>query len=163
MSLSDSRSQPRYGYVFPHPVGGSPTTETGLPGSLTDLSMRAVPFHPGKPDECTHPLLLRRWQASTNLADWPLPISVTRPIWVRLRYGSHVRRPRLRTTNCSAPALDWLPVERVIYRMNTSQFTRSARLAWRTGKARKNQPNSAPQCITFPVTRAEHIPRCSSV
>lgn len=129
MSLSDSRTQPVRGYVFPPTVGGSPTTGPGLPGSLTDLSTRAVPFHPGKPDECMHPLLLRRWQALASLADWPLPISVTRPKWVRLRYGSRVRRTRLRTADCSAPALDWLPAERAIYRMNTSQFTRSARLS----------------------------------
>jgi hypothetical protein len=45
-----------------------------------------------------------------------------------LRYGSHVRRTRLRITDCSAPALDWLPDERAIYRMNSFQFTRSARL-----------------------------------
>ena len=60
MSLSDSRSQPRYGYVFPHPVGGSPTTEPGLPGSLTDLSTRAVPYHPGRSAGCSCLLLPQR-------------------------------------------------------------------------------------------------------
>ena len=141
MSLSDSRSQPRCGYVFPHPVGGSPTTEPGLPGSSTDLSTRAVPCHPGKSDECTRPLLLRRWQASASWAEWPLPTSVARPKWVRLRYGSGVRRTRLRTTNCSTPAADWLPAERAIYRMNTSRFTRSAKPGLthprRNGRAKK--------------------------
>ena len=60
MGLSDSRPQSLCGSGFPHTVGGSPTTEPGLPGSSTDLSTRAVPSHPGKPDECSHPLLLRR-------------------------------------------------------------------------------------------------------
>ena len=138
MSLSDSRSQPPCGYVFPHTVGGSPTTEPGLPGSLADLSTRAVPFHPGEPDECTHPLLHRQWQASASLADWPLPISVTRPIRVRLRYGSRVCRTRLRTANCSTPALVWLPVVRVIYRMNSFQFTRSARLGLAHRRTQRN-------------------------
>ena len=128
MSLSDSRTQPVCGYVFPHPVGGSPTTGPGLPGSVTDLSTRAVPSHPGKPDDCIHPLLHRRWQASSSLADWPLPSCVTRPNRVRLRYGSRVRRTRLRVCNYSQPALDWLPAERVIRRMNSFQFIRSARL-----------------------------------
>jgi len=128
MSLSDSRTQPVCGYVFPHPVGGSPTTGPGLPGSVTDLSTRAVPYHPGEPDECTYPLLHRRLQASSIPAEWPLPVCVTRPKQVRLRYGSRVRRTRLRITNCSAPALDWLPAERVIRRMNSFQFIRSARL-----------------------------------
>src|SRR5580698_9853912 len=32
---------------------------TGLPGSLTDLSLRAAPSHPGKSGDCFHPLLHR--------------------------------------------------------------------------------------------------------
>ena len=128
MSLSDSRHESTRGYFFPLAVDGLPTTQPGLPGSLTDLSTRAVPYYPGKSDECTRPLLLRRWQASASSAEWPPPISVTRPKWVRFRYGSRVRRTRLRTTDYSAPALDWLHVERAIYMINTSQFTRSARL-----------------------------------
>ena len=53
---------------------GFTPTRAGLPGSLADLSTRAVPYNPGKPDECTHPLLLRRWQALASWADWPLPV-----------------------------------------------------------------------------------------
>ena len=105
MGLSDSRSGPTCGYGFPQIVDGSPTARPGLPGSSTDLSTRAVPFHPGKPDECIHPLLLHRWQASASLADWPLALCVTRPNRVRLRYGSRVRLPRLRGVDCSAPRL----------------------------------------------------------
>ena len=103
MGLSDSRSGPPCGYGFPQVVGSSPTARPGLPGSLADLSTRAVLFHPGKPDECVHPLLPHRWQASASSADWPLALCVTRPIQVRLRYGSRVRLPRLRGTDCSAP------------------------------------------------------------
>ena len=126
--LSDSRSGPPHGYVFPHVVGGSPTTRPGLPGSLTDLSTRAVLFHPGKPDECVHPLLLHRWQASASLAVWPLALSVTRPIQVRLRYGSRVRFPGLHRTDRSTTVPESLSAERVIRRVNSFQFTRSARL-----------------------------------
>src|ERR1035438_7677533 len=36
----------------------------GLPGSSTDLSSRAVSYHPGRSDGCSHPLLPRRYQAS---------------------------------------------------------------------------------------------------
>ena len=96
MSPSDSRTEPAHGYVFPLAVDGLPTTRPGLPGSSTDLSTRAVPYHPGKPDDCTYPLLHRRLQASAPLADWPLPLCVTRPKRVRLRYGSRVCRTRLR-------------------------------------------------------------------
>src|SRR5262249_16797124 len=42
------------------------------------------------------PLLRRRFQASSSLADWPLSSSVTRPKQVRLRCGSRVRLARLR-------------------------------------------------------------------
>jgi len=109
MSLSDSRTEPTCGYVFPHAVGGSPTARPGLPGSSADLSTRAVPYHPGKPSDCSHPLLHRRLQASSNREDWPLPQSVTRPKRVRLRYGSRVRRTRLRGCNYSQHTLAWLP------------------------------------------------------
>lgn len=101
MSLSDSRSKPACGYVFPQTVGGSPTTQPGLPGSSTNLSTRAVPYHPGESDKCTRPLLLCRWQASASWAEWPLPIGVTRPKWVRLRYGSRVRHTSPRSPDYS--------------------------------------------------------------
>ena len=105
MGLSDSRSRPPCGYAFPHCVGGSPTARPGLPGSSADLSTRAVLLHPGKPDECTHPLLLHRWQASASLTHWPLALGLTRLIQVRLRYGSRVRLPRPRATDCSVTRL----------------------------------------------------------
>jgi hypothetical protein len=128
MSLSDSRSKPPHGYVFPHVVGGSPTARPGLPGSLTDLSTRAVPYHPGKPDDCSRPLLHRRLQASSSLADWPLPLCVTRPNQVRLRYGSRVRFSGLHRADRSTAVPESLSAERVIRRVNSFQFTRSARL-----------------------------------
>jgi len=95
---------------------------------LTDLSTRAVPFHPGKPDDCSLPLLHRRLQASISLADWPLPLCVTRPKQVRLRYGSRVRFPGLRRADRSTTTPRSLSAERVIRRLNSFQFTRSARL-----------------------------------
>jgi len=36
----------------------------GLPGSSTDLSSRAVSYHPGRSDGCSYPLLPHRCQAS---------------------------------------------------------------------------------------------------
>ncbi len=63
-----------------------------------------------------------------SLAGWPPPPCVTRPNRVRVCYGSRVRRARLRRWNCSHPALAWLLAERVIYKVNSFQFTRSARL-----------------------------------
>src|ERR1017187_8063060 len=50
----------------PHRLGSSSLfpVPSGLPGSSTDLSSRAVSYHPGRSDGCSHPLLPRRYQAS---------------------------------------------------------------------------------------------------
>jgi hypothetical protein len=90
---------------FPTPPEGCPPTGTGLPGSSTDLSLRAVPFHPGEPSRCSHPLLPGWCQASASLADWPLSLCVTRPNRVHLRYGSQVHLARLRQLDHSSPRL----------------------------------------------------------
>ena len=81
------------GYVFPPPLGSSCLfpAPPGLPGSSADLSPRAVSNHPGRPDECSHPLLPRRSQASPPSGGLAAFALVTRPNRVRLRYGSRVR------------------------------------------------------------------------
>ena len=72
-----------------------------LPGYSTSLSLRAVSSRPGEPVGCIQVPLHRRWQASSNPEDWPLPLCVTRPNRVHLRYGSQVRRTGLRLGDCS--------------------------------------------------------------
>ena len=52
----------------------------GLPGSSTDLSTRALPNHPGRLDECSRSLLLRRWQASSPSLAGRRRFSVSRSI-----------------------------------------------------------------------------------
>ena len=74
-------------------------------------------------------LLPRRCQASSSLADWPPPLSVTRPNRVRLRYGSQVCFPGFHQTDRSAPLRFSYMYERAIYMVNSFQFTRSARLS----------------------------------
>ena len=86
----------------PRALAASPATPPGLPGSSTDLSPCAVPNHPGEPGGCSRPLLHHRCQASSRMADWPLPVYTTRPNRVHLRYGSRVRLARLRHADCSA-------------------------------------------------------------
>jgi hypothetical protein len=90
----------------PRALAALPATPPGLPGSSTDLSPCAVPNHPGEPGGSSLPLLPRRWQASARMADWPLPLYITRPNRVHLCYGSRVRLARLRQTDRSAPR--WL-------------------------------------------------------
>jgi hypothetical protein len=49
----------------------SSTRAVGSPRFLTNLSVCAVPNHPGRPTGCVCSLLLQRWQASSSLAAWP--------------------------------------------------------------------------------------------
>src|SRR5262245_9131498 len=95
--LSDSRQGPAKSYLFPLTV----IAPAGLPGSSADLFTRAALSHPEESDDCSRPLLHRRFQASSSLADWPLLFSVTRPKQVRLRCGSRVRLAGLRQWNYS--------------------------------------------------------------
>jgi hypothetical protein len=70
--LTDSRPVSFPGYLFPRDVGRvAASTPPGLPGSSTNLSLRAVPNHPGRPGDVPLPFLHHRWQASPSLAGWP--------------------------------------------------------------------------------------------
>ena len=104
MGLSDSRPGPSLGYVFPRAVGvwlPFPALP-GLPGSLTVLSLRAVPNHPGRSDEC---LLISSPPVTGFLIFGRLAtsISVTRPNRVRLRYSSQVCFPGFHQVDRSTP------------------------------------------------------------
>src|SRR6266566_7949532 len=63
---------------FPATMGCPTPAKTkhlaGIPGSSAYLSSRATPNHPGEPDDCFHPLLHHRWQASSASTDWPLSL-----------------------------------------------------------------------------------------
>ena len=57
MGISDSRPVPPCGYVFPQSAGRvAASAPPGLPVSSTNLSLRAVPNHPGKPGVAMLPL-----------------------------------------------------------------------------------------------------------
>jgi hypothetical protein len=97
----------------------------GLPGSSTDLSLRAVPNHPGRSDEC---LLIASPPISGFIIFGRLAtsISVTRPNRVRLRYGSQVCFPGFHQKDCSDSLRFRYLYERAIYMVNSFQFTRSS-------------------------------------
>lgn len=127
MSLSDSRPEPPPGYVFPDAVYALRITPPGLPGSSTNLSTRAAPFNPGESDGCSRPLLPRRCQASSSLADWPLSLCVTRPqgsLPLRLACSPREASP----AELLLLTLAWLLVERAIPKVYSFQYTRSAGL-----------------------------------
>ena len=48
-----------------------PPTPTGLPDHWRNLSVRAVPTHPGRPGGCICPLLRPRFKASSTWGAWP--------------------------------------------------------------------------------------------
>jgi hypothetical protein len=130
MGLSDSRPGPIPWLCIPSgrwfwlPFPALP----GLPGSSTDLSLRAVPNHPGRSGEClliasppvTGFIILGRLATS---------VSVTRPNRVHLRYGSQVRVPGFHQKGCPLSLRFRYMHERAIYMVNSFQFTRLARLS----------------------------------
>ena len=101
---------------------------SGLPGSSADLSPRAVSYHPGRSDECSYPLLPHRCQASPLSGGLATFQCITGPNRVRLRCGLRVRPCKASPEGLLPLALAGLLVERVIYKVNSFQFTRSARL-----------------------------------
>ena len=115
------------------------TTSSGLPGSSTGLSSRAVPYHPGRPRRCPCPLLHGECQASSTGWTGHLQVPLTRPNRVHLRYGSRARfagfagritPPHARSATCRMGN----------YRISSFQLTRSARLFLahpRTGRHRR--------------------------
>ena len=121
-------------FRFPFPV------LPGLPGSLTNLSLRAVPNHPGKPCRCNS----RFFPAGIGLHHLRqagrISTHVTRPNRVHFRYGSQVRIARLRLTGSLRCTLAPLHVEREIHMVDSFHSTRFASLTG-TPKAPKTQRN----------------------
>jgi len=100
----------------------------GLPGSSTDLSLRAVPNHPGRSDRC---LLIASPPVSGFILSGGLATStsVTRPNRVRWRYGSQVCFPGFHQPDCSDSLRFRYMHERAIYTVDSFRSTRSARLS----------------------------------
>jgi hypothetical protein len=102
MSRSDSHRRPSYVMDSAGKLKHRCLTTVGLPGSWTDLSMRAVPYHPeefsGRLSVASPPMA-----GFIHIGRTGHSHRVTRPNRVRLRYGSHIRCPRLRFTDYSAP------------------------------------------------------------
>ena len=104
MGLSDSRPGPIPRLWIPSGGEGrlSFPALPGLPGSSTDLFLRAVPNYPGRSGEC---LLIASPPVSgfIILGRLATSTSVTRPNRVHLRYGSQVCLPGFRQPDCSDP------------------------------------------------------------
>ena len=99
MGRSDSPSRPPPGYVFPN--GG--LRERGSPRFLDRSFPARCPLPPRRVWQVLTPIPSLPILASSNRADWPLSLCVTRPNQVRLHYGSLVRRARLRQQDRSHP------------------------------------------------------------
>jgi hypothetical protein len=103
-------------------------TSPGLPGSSTDLSSHAASHHPGRSHACSHPLLPRPYQASPRSGGLATLPCIAGPNRVRWRCGLRVRPGKASPEGSLPLALAGLLVARVIYKVNSFQFTRSARL-----------------------------------
>src|SRR5207249_4383046 len=120
-----------------------PPTWTGLPGSSTDLSARAVPLYPEEPDECSYLLLPRRF--------WLRPLRKGGHSWFRLTRLNRVRFTLRLTRSLHeassvrllARTLVSLRGQRAIATMDTFQSTRSARLRLAHLSAAKDLSGSA--------------------
>ena len=117
----------------------------GLPGSSTDLFLRAVPNHPERSGEC---LLIASPPISGFILSGGLATftSVTRPNRVRLRYGSQVCFPGFHQPDCSDPLRFGYMHERAIYMVNSFQFTRLARLS-----------------LVYQTTQNDRLPYCNGI
>jgi hypothetical protein len=63
-----------------------------LPGSLADLSTRALPYHPEQSDGFKCPLIPHQWQASPYPGGWPLLFGLNEAETGSLALGSRLRR-----------------------------------------------------------------------
>ena len=100
MGLSDSRPEPPRSYSFLRTVGIAPRS-IGSPRFLNQSLGTRHPLPPRRAQQVYVPvpsLLILGFALFGRLATL---IGVTRPNWVRLRYGSHPHRTRLRQADCS--------------------------------------------------------------
>ena len=82
-----------------------PPTSTGLPDHWLTLSVRAVPPHPGRPGDCTCPLLRHRYKASSTWGAWP-------PATWRFEAESGSLALRLAPSLCGVPSRGIAPADR---------------------------------------------------
>ena len=101
MGRSDSRPQPRGRLCIPAPASGHPPHWAGSPRFLDRSVGARCPHPPRRVRRVRLPVATSPVLASASLGAWPLSPSVTRPNRVRLRYGSRLRRARLRPPDCS--------------------------------------------------------------
>jgi len=136
MSRSDSRPRPSLELFIPperwspHRIGVPPRRVSQVPGLIR---LRAPsPTTPRSPAvACAH--------CFTAGVRFPLrpkidhfPFALTRPKRVHLRYGSRIRRSRLRPAELLPLALDWLPVERAITGQAPFSLQDQPGLSWHT-------------------------------
>ena len=124
-----------------------------LPGSSTDLSTRALPYHPGQPHRFLRSFIPGGWQASPHSAGWPLSYKCNEAETGSLTLGSRLRRQgfqALRPFSTKRTGLTphvWLPsrdrprlhIERAIYMSDSFQSDRSARLSLAYQKSQKTE------------------------
>ena len=127
-----------------------PPTSTGLPDHWLNLSVRAVPNHPGRPGGCTCPLLHRRFKASSTWGAWP-------PATWRFEAESGSLALRLAPSPTESPAVGSLPPAAPPATCLTGDYMaasfQAARLARFTGGS---QDAKIAKAFLFNVSRPEY-------
>ena len=127
--------------LIPDDASGYDPSRADLPGSSISLSVRAVPSHPGEPNDCLclwlrHPCWLHHIRQAGRSH-----LSLSRPNRVRSRYSSHCAPRRApaawlpRTPACSATRLTG------IYMVTSLRSQERPGLSWRTEFDERDESN----------------------
>lgn len=138
--------------------GARPRTPD-LSGSSASLSVRAVPNHPGKPNDCAC-LCLRRpcwlhhlWQTGR------FHCCVSRPNRVRLRYGSHRAPHRASIVLLPSRSPVRLHVSQAFHMVSSFQPTREARLILTHQRRKRNEVKTFVLCASATSMRRQILSR----
>ena len=133
---------------------------SGLSGSWIDLSVSAVPSHPGESDRCVCSLLHGRCWLRLHPAGWPLSYCVTRPNRVHVITGWHLCLPGLRPARLLSRPPSQLHGARAVTMVCTFQQTRSIRLRL---THRMNADKATVFSLIHDYPRHQRYPRLTSL
>jgi hypothetical protein len=147
MSRSDSRPGPTLRLFIPprrwspHQSGAPPRRASQVP---QPICLRAPsPTTPRSPAAACAHYFTTSVRFHLHRKTDHFPFALTRPKRVHLRYGSRIRRSRLRPARLLPLTLDWLPVERATTGQAPFSLQDQPDLSWHTGEFESTLPSVA--------------------